>query len=339
MIVALLKTIFWGTIATILATPLAWIVLAYIGFPVGGGSIIVLFFCILIFFYCAAFEAFYQEESLKNKIYFLNTKISKDPNNIELYLHRGDAYLGLKEYDIAISDYECVINKQSANLLAYCGLINAYENLKKYEIAINYCYELIKTIPEYQEVYLTMAKLKNSKGDYKSAITDLDYFISIDRQNIEAHKLKAYICYWNLKDYNNAAISYKNLIQLNPNEPDNFRWAAYCFKKIGDLKQAKENYQTALMLYEKYELTDSSFYTDIKESLKEIDASLYSNNNQKKLTETDIDVEAFYGNRYENDFIYWCYKTNYEPDDAGAYDAWIEEKQEERSSYFTDDDD
>ncbi|MEH2338865.1 MAG: hypothetical protein V7K49_28035 [Nostoc sp.] len=217
-------------------------------------------------------------------------------------------------------------------------MIAVYSHIEQYDQAIIFCSELIKNVPDFHEVYLTSAQLKRRIGDYKSAIEDLNSLISIDNQNVKAYKLIADIYTYGLVDYNKAIINYKLLIQINPNEPDNFRGCAYCFHKNSDFQQAKENYQQAIMLCEKNQLIDSDVYRISNGRLQEINSYLQLNNQNQQI-KTSVDVESFYGDRYQSDFINWCYKTDYEPDDAGAYDAWIEEKREERSSYFTDDDD
>ena len=40
-------------------------------------------------------------------------KIVKNPNNIDYYIDRGDAYYCLKEYEKAIKDYSCALEFES----------------------------------------------------------------------------------------------------------------------------------------------------------------------------------------------------------------------------------
>ena len=339
MIVAIFKTFFIGTFSAILATPVVWFMLFCGGLFIGGNLIFPFFIILLIGFYYIGFETFYHEECIKKEIHSLNKQIKQKPNNLQLYIQRGCAYQKIQKYDAATEDYNYVIRKEPTNLNAYSCLISAYNALKQYDIALNLCYQVINKFSDYHNIYRVMANIKCQKGDYKSAIEDLTYLISIDNQNIEAYQEKTNIYLLYLKDYKNAAISYNYLTQLKPNEPNNYRWCAHCWEKNGDLNQAKENYQKAISLYEKYQSTDHDFYKACKQSLEEINNSFQSQNDRYQQSKSSIDDTTLYDDRYERDFIYWCNKTNYEPDDCGAYDAWIEEKREERSNYFVDDDD
>ncbi len=286
LIILLIKTIFWGTLAAIAAVLVTYIfsiifpilLSMFLLIPISDNLftsfsnidfLIGFTFFALCICYFMVFSGLYDEEIIKNQIRVMSRRVRKQPNNIQLHMQRGDAYLSIRKYDLAIDDYDYVIKKQPKNLIAHYLIIAAYEEKKEYDKAITCCKKVIKNIPKHHEIYFKLADLKRQQGDLKSAVTDLDCLLKINIRNIKAHQDRAEICYIS-KDYNNAITSYKRVIELNPDEPYNYYRCASCFERLNDVVKAKHSYQNAILLYEKYNLTNNPYYNQSQERLREI---------------------------------------------------------------------
>ncbi|WP_414530761.1 tetratricopeptide repeat protein [Nodularia chucula] len=322
MIVALIKTIFYGLISLIIITPMIVIVGMFAGLPPVFSFIFVIFAHFLAFYY--SYLEFKKEEDAKRNIYLIskeNSKITKnilkEPNNLELYIQRASNFKELKRYSEAIQDCDYVVRRNPRNLDAYWILIDSYILSQDYENAIKNCYKALDINQSCYEIYKKIKTVKCKKGDYKSAIEDLKNFINLDNSNDLINKATAYqeigdIFYHKLNDEENALLNYTKSVELDPNNLQSLYHRDICFRSINKLDSTKKDFA------------------------KKINNSIKLSKQKHEIDNNDFDVEAIYNYRYESDFIYWCERTGYEPDDAGSYDAWSEEK---NSDFINDDDD
>lgn len=120
--------------------------------------------------------------------------------NIYSNLYIGHFYYKNGKYEDAITEYKKVLESKGSPLMkqnAIIGLVSSYESLGKYKDAINVLLKILneneKNISNKEEIYLSLGRLYEESGDYKSAIEK--YQLVIDKfpyiRNIEEIKEKA----------------------------------------------------------------------------------------------------------------------------------------------------
>ena len=126
--------------------------------------------------------------------------IKLDPNNIQAYMGRAEAYLALGEYDKALEDYQFVCEKTEempyTRALSYIGQAEVYGKTDEPEKAVS-DYELSKALLSASDV----GKAENvSEEDVKAKMVQVLY----------AHAALCEI----LKNYNTALEDYNDLLKL-----------------------------------------------------------------------------------------------------------------------------
>lgn len=126
--------------------------------------------------------------------------IKLDPNNIQAYMGRAEAYLALGEYDKALKDYQFVCGKTEempyTRALSYIGQAEVYERTDKPE----------KALSDYE---LSKALLNASDAGKAEDVSEEGVGVKLV-QVLYAH---AALCE-TLKKYNNALQDYNALLEL-----------------------------------------------------------------------------------------------------------------------------
>ena len=126
--------------------------------------------------------------------------IKLDPNNIQAYMGRAEAYLALGEYDKALEDYQFVSNKTEkmpyTRALSYVGQAEVYEKMN----------QPTRAIADYG---LAKALLRASDAGQAEDVSEEDVGVKLV-QVLYAH---AALCE-TLKNYNTALEDYNDLLEL-----------------------------------------------------------------------------------------------------------------------------
>ena len=129
--------------------------------------------------------------------------IKLDPNNIQAYMGRAEAYLALGEYDKALKDYQFVCGKTEempyTRALSYIGQAEVYERTDKPE----------KALSDYE---LSKALLNASDAGKAEDVSEEGVGVKLV-QVLYAH---AALCE-TLKNYNTALEDYNDLLELGEN--------------------------------------------------------------------------------------------------------------------------
>lgn len=133
-------------------------------------------------------------------IAYFTEAIKLDPNNIQAYMGRAEAYLALGEYDKALEDYQFVCEKTEempyTRALSYIGQAEVYGKTDEPEKAVS-DYELSKALLSASDV----GKAENvSEEDVEAKMVQVLY----------AHAALCEI----LKNYNTALEDYNDLLKL-----------------------------------------------------------------------------------------------------------------------------
>jgi len=143
------------------------------------------------------------------KLYF-SKAIEVDSHSMA-YNNRGMVYSTLKQYPLALADYNESIKRDSLNSLTYYNLGCTYDALGKYESAILYYNKALAIHPEY------LAALNNRAGDrlllghYKEALADLNGSIAKDSFNKSSFNSRGLVQYY-LGNYEAALMDFQKAL-------------------------------------------------------------------------------------------------------------------------------
>ena len=95
----------------------------------------------------------------------------------DLYLYRGIGFLAIKEYELALQDFNKVksLNPKAKKVDFY--IASVYADLKRYDEAITLCNNELKKNKKFYFSYITRAVAEFYKGDVKVAFQDIDFAI------------------------------------------------------------------------------------------------------------------------------------------------------------------
>jgi tetratricopeptide (TPR) repeat protein len=102
-----------------------------------------------------------------------DTILKIDKGNFSAYALRGLANTGLKEYKVAITDFEQAIKINPDSHYPYFGKGFAFYNLKLYQESVADFDKTIKIDPEYAHAYYWRGISKGFLGNKQGAISDL----------------------------------------------------------------------------------------------------------------------------------------------------------------------
>jgi tetratricopeptide (TPR) repeat protein len=96
---------------------------------------------------------------------------------------RGPAYLGMKQYDLAIRDCERVISLEPTHALAQKDCANVYRELGNFTKALDYYGEAIRLKPDLVTAWSGRGRAYAGMGRYSDAISDCKKAIEIDAKS------------------------------------------------------------------------------------------------------------------------------------------------------------
>lgn len=126
----------------------------------------------------------------------------------------------------AISYMEKAIEFNSSSFDYKIELINYLLKINSIDKAMNICKEIISANQKYVPAVLLFAKISLQKGDYKTALENVNKIIAADKNIPETYFIKGEIAYLR-NDYLSAVENYKITLSIAP-------CFTCCFKKIAD---------------------------------------------------------------------------------------------------------
>ena len=162
----------------------------------------------------------------------------------------GDSYLRLGQPDKAIEPLELDVKWSQTDADAMYKLGVAYSGVKKYEEAVSMFQSATVFVPNFTEAYEGMA------SDFE-ALKDQNY------ANY-AHGMVAY----SKKDYKTALVLLLTAVQAKPDFAPVYEGLGLTYEAMGELKNAKSNYEVAIKLNPN-SFTGSSGLKSVESLLKE----------------------------------------------------------------------
>jgi tetratricopeptide (TPR) repeat protein len=134
-----------------------------------------------------------------------------------IYRKRGFAYKRLKEYDLAIADYNRAIELSPNYARAYASRGSAYRSLREYDLAIADYNRALELWPDYPWIYAGRGRTYSYRKEYIQSINDLNHAIEIAPNYAWAYFVRGSTHLW-LKDRVQAKEDFIQSLELNPKD-------------------------------------------------------------------------------------------------------------------------
>ncbi len=191
---------------------------------------------------------------LKNKDYagvisLYDTCIKKYPNNADFYNNRGNAYLALKKYDLALNDYRKAISLNPKYVTPYNGLATVYIYEGQVDKALDALNNLMQNDPDNVSGALNRAQVNMITKDYESAIKDYNVVLK-DKKKSVYYKDRAY-AYLASSKPQQAINDYESYLKAGHSSAEAYRYLGVAYGITGNNEKSLECLRKAAELYKK----------------------------------------------------------------------------------------
>ncbi len=171
-----------------------------------------------------------------------------DPQQrVQVYTHRGYAWLKEEEPLAAISDFTRAIELDPSHENALKGRARSHENLEKYVEAIEDWTRLIDLNKTDPDVYLQRGKIYHLAGKHELAVADFSHVLELDKKNLEGLVGRA-VAFESLERFESALSDFATAITIDDKFIPAFVARGEFWQRRGDTKKAIADYQRALEL-------------------------------------------------------------------------------------------
>jgi tetratricopeptide (TPR) repeat protein len=145
----------------------------------------------------------------------LSRAIAADPNEPQLYVARGRAYLALREYDHAIADFTSAMDLEPDASEYRLWRVYAYALKGDYPAALADCEKAVQMAPNTQISYQTRGMVLVLMGKNDRAIADFSHAIQLDPADASVYVQRGFV-YGVQGRYADARNAFERAIQINP---------------------------------------------------------------------------------------------------------------------------
>ncbi|MGB4959217.1 MAG: tetratricopeptide repeat protein [Saprospiraceae bacterium] len=177
----------------------------------------------------------------------INTEISQDPDNPNLYFKRAQSYYEKESYDLTILDIQKAMTIDSLNPDFYHLLTDAYLDYYNSSAALNTMRKVLTLYPERIPSLLKMAELKYILQDYDGSILTVNEVVRLKPQNAEAYYMLG-LNFRSLNDPQRAINAFQTAVEMDSKLTD--AWIS-----LGELYEEKKD-KTSLKYYENAIISD-----------------------------------------------------------------------------------
>ncbi|OPX84491.1 MAG: Outer membrane protein assembly factor BamD [Pelotomaculum sp. PtaB.Bin104] len=136
-------------------------------------------------------------KSFQEQLATLESRVQENPGNAEVLMELGEAYVRYGKPDQAVKTFEQVLVIDPNNTQARYDMSYVYYLSNKSDLAIAQLKEIISIDPNHKEGhYLYGIILGNSKKDYAAGIQEMEKFIELAKEGIDAEKARQKIEEW-----------------------------------------------------------------------------------------------------------------------------------------------
>jgi tetratricopeptide (TPR) repeat protein len=192
-------------------------------------------------------------EEYKSTLEYIDKALAIDKLNAKAYFMRGMAYKLSGDTAKAVSNFQTTIDQDPEYYHAYIqlGLLYATKHSK---LAEDYYNNAIKLNPKSIEAHFNLAMFYQEDSLYDDAIIEYSKVLEIDPKYKQAHYNLGYIHLVYLLVYKQAVIHFTNAIACDPAYAEAYYNRGYSYELLGDVTNAKADYDQALKIRPNYEM-------------------------------------------------------------------------------------
>ena len=145
---------------------------------------------------------FYLQEKYIESVNYYDSALIYNGENIYYLIARGNSFLELDNFNLALKDYRKVISLDPEADLGHYGIAMCHFYTENYDSAKYYLSFALTFDPFDPDYYYQRALCKYLEEDYEGALKDFNFSIDIDPDNVEARfsRARLYIDYGFLED-------------------------------------------------------------------------------------------------------------------------------------------
>jgi len=181
-----------------------------------------------------------------------NQVLEKIPNFIMALINRGNAYAMKRDFDSAIKDYNLVLKISSKNADALIHRGNLYYDNKDFDSAIKDYNRVLKIKPDLSYIILNNRALVYFEKEMAidQAIDDFTKSINLNQNFVDAYYNRGNM-YLRKKDYDRAIEDFTMTINLDPTDYLAYRNRALAFARKRNYNKAIEDHTIEIKLVPK----------------------------------------------------------------------------------------
>ena len=162
-------------------------------------------------------SSLFMKKDIQGAISVLDSAISQNPNNPQLYLNRGFIKHVVLDYEGAMQDYNSALKVNPRFAYAYNNRGALKVSMKDTNGAMQDYAKALEINKNYSDVYYNRGNLKYMLDDLKGALEDYNTAISLNPKDSEAYNNRGVVK--KRLNYNVGALSdYSKAIDLNPRD-------------------------------------------------------------------------------------------------------------------------
>ena len=215
--------------------------------------------------------------------------IKNNPDNMELYVERCQAYSSEGFHKEAVRDAEIILSLDSTNWRSYRLLAGCYLDNNESRRALKTLDKGTERFPENAYLLLVQAEMNHILQQFDQAILATEKILKFDRYNVEAHFMQGIILK-DMKDTARAINAFQYAVEQDADHIDSYIELAHIFYQLGK-PIAVDYYHNALRI-------DSTNYTAIK------GLALYHHQNGQLEQAKEIYQKLIYHHPQESDGSY-----------------------------------
>ena len=185
----------------------------------------------------------------------ITNDIKNDPDNIQLYVERCQAYTNDNFHKEAVRDAEIILSKDSSNWRSYRLLAGCYLDNNESRRALKTLDKGTERFPDNAYLLLVQAEMNHILQQYDQALIATEKIIKFDPFNVEAYFMQG-IIFKDMKDTARAVNALQYAVEQNADHIDSYIELAHIFYQLGK-PIAVDYFHNALRI-------DSTNYTALK---------------------------------------------------------------------------
>jgi len=165
--------------------------------------------------------------------------VKKDPT---IYNNRGNIYQGMKQFDLAMEDYDAAIKLNTRFLEAHYNKANGYKEQNQFHEAIKWYKKALKINPKYFHAWNNMGLCCQSVQDFEGSLFAFQEGAKIEPNNYVIYNNMGFTLHVMMR-LDESIAAFNKSIELNPNQTDSKFNMGFVNLLKGDLEKGWQGHE------------------------------------------------------------------------------------------------